>query len=263
VGRLSIAILLVVVLLTSSSITGCADLFRKPIERKLIRADELYSHGQLDGAINAYTEIIRESPGKEEAYFKRGNAYNAKGEHDLAITDYTKAIELDSDYAVANNDRIIAYRYKIERSMTKANELHSQGRLDEAIKAYTEVIRDSPEEEEAYWRRGNAYNAKGEHDLAIADHTKAIELDPDYAIAYNDRGFAYLQKGEYDKTIADCTKAIELDPQWPHAYNNRARAYKEQGRKAEAIADFEKFITLTDNPQWIETARRRIKELSE
>jgi tetratricopeptide (TPR) repeat protein len=197
------------------------------------------------------------------AYNHRGIAYLQKEEYDKALADYTKAIELDSDYEVANNDRIIAYRYKIEQSMIKANELYSQGHLDEAIEAYTEIIRDAPGEEEAYWRRGIAYLQKEEYDKAIVDHTKAIELDPDYAIAYNDRGFAYLQKEEYDLAIADCTKAIELDPQWPHAYNNRARAYKEKGIEAEAIADFKKFITLTDNPQWIETARRQIKELSE
>jgi len=37
----------------------------------------------------------------------------------------------------------------------------------------------------------------------------------------------------------------------------------EAGEKAEAIADFEKFITLSDNPQWIDMARQAIEELTE
>ena len=73
---------------------------------------------------------------------------------------------------------------------------------------------------------------------------------------------AYLNKGQYDLAIADLSKAIELDPSLAEAYGNRAWAYKKQGKKAEAIADFEKFITLTDNPQWIEMARQQIEELS-
>ena len=34
-------------------------------------------------------------------------------------------------------------------------------------------------------------------------------------------------------------------------------------REAEALADFRKFISLTNNPQWIEMAKQQIEELSE
>ena len=131
-----------------------------------------------------------------------------------------------------------------------------------AIADYTRAIELNPDYAMAYNNRGIAHLQKREYDKAIADYSKAIELDPDYAVAYNDRGIAYRHKGEYDKAIADYTKAIGLDPQWPHAYKNRAGAYKEQGKKAEAIADLKKFITLTDNPQWIQMARQQIEELS-
>jgi len=97
--------------------------------------------------------------------------------------------------------------------------------------------------------------------LAIADYSKAIELDPSYINAYYARAWVYGEKGQWDLSIADNTKAIELDPNYAMAYNNRAWCYKEQGKNAEAIADFETFITLTDNPQWIETARQEIEAL--
>jgi tetratricopeptide (TPR) repeat protein len=63
--------------------------------------------------------------------------------------------------------------------------------------------------------------------------------------------------------IADCGKTIKLNPSFDAPYFNRGLAYKERGRITEAIADFEKFITLTDNPQWIEDAMQQIGELSE
>ena len=62
--------------------------------------------------------------------------------------------------------------------------------------------------------------------------------------------------------MEDFNEAIRLEPGYEDAYYNRGLAYKEQGKKADAIADFEKFITLTDNPQWIEMARQEIEELS-
>ncbi|MEE9399447.1 MAG: tetratricopeptide repeat protein [Dehalococcoidales bacterium] len=72
-----------------------------------------------------------------------------------------------------------------------------------------------------------------------------------------------MDREQWDLAIADANKAIGLDPNVAITYFNRGRAYKEQGKKAEAIADFEKFITLTNNPRWIEMARKEIEELSQ
>lgn len=70
------------------------------------------------------------------------------------------------------------------------------------------------------------------------------------------------EQGRYDDAIEECSKAIELDPNLATVYFNRGFAYRELGNRAEAIADFEKFITLTDNPEWIEMVGRQIEELS-
>jgi tetratricopeptide (TPR) repeat protein len=70
------------------------------------------------------------------------------------------------------------------------------------------------------------------------------------------------EQGRYDEAIEHCNKAVELEPGCADAYYNRGLAYKEQDKKAEAIADFEKFITLIDNPQWIEMARQQIEKIS-
>jgi len=56
-------------------------------------------------------------------------------------------------------------------------------------------------------------------------------------------------------------KAIELNPANAEAYYNRGLASKELGEKERAIADFEKFLTLTDNPERQEQAKRQIEEL--
>ena len=44
-----------------------------------------------------------------EAYYNRGIAYGDKGEYDKAIEDYSKAIELNPEYAEAYNNRGNAY----------------------------------------------------------------------------------------------------------------------------------------------------------
>ena len=47
-----------------------------------------------------------------KAEFNRGITYNNKGQHDWAISDYNKAIELDPKYVGAYLSRGIAYSDK-------------------------------------------------------------------------------------------------------------------------------------------------------
>ena len=41
-----------------------------------------------------YTKTIELNPRYGKAYYNRGNAYEHKGEYDLAISDFTKALEI-------------------------------------------------------------------------------------------------------------------------------------------------------------------------
>ena len=56
---------------------------------------EAYQRGDLDRAIQDYTEAIALNPDLAEAYNNRGNAYWEKGDHDQAIKDFDRAIVLN------------------------------------------------------------------------------------------------------------------------------------------------------------------------
>src|SRR4030042_3305654 len=154
-------------------------------------------------------------------YIERGNVVFDKGKYDEAIREYSKAIELDPDNAVAWNNRGLAYLYKEQ--------------YDLAIADYVKAIELDPWSVMAYAGRGNAYFGQGYYDLAIAYYNKTIELDPEYAAAWNNRGLAYVKKGQYDLAIADYSKAIELDPGYAAAWNNKGVALQNLGRNEEAL----------------------------
>ena len=56
----------------------------------------------------AFTKAIEINPNYAEAYHERGLAYDAIGEYDRAISDYNKAIEINPKYEKAYNHRRLA-----------------------------------------------------------------------------------------------------------------------------------------------------------
>src|SRR4051812_20839851 len=149
--------------------------------------------------------------GKKVGYGERGYAYQAKGDNDRAIADYTDSIQLNANNNVALTARGNAYLAK--------------GDLDRAIADYDQVIALDPKYAIAYYNRSLAYRAKGDLDRVIADCSQAIALYPKYRDAYFNRSYAYQTKGDFDRAIADYDQMIALDPKDRDAYSNRAIAY--------------------------------------
>ena len=165
-----------------------------------------------------------------EEYFRSGIKAGQRGQYPEAIEDYTKAIELKSDYAEAYYFRGLTY--------------HSKGEYDQAIKDFTKAIKLKSDYVEAFCFRGGTYYSKGEYDQAIKDFTKAIKLKSDYVEAFCFRGYAYSLQGKYDRGITDLTEAIELKSDYAEAYYFRGLTYISQGKLSQAIKDFTKAIKL-------------------
>ena len=167
--------------------------------------------GEYDLAIKDFTKAIELKPDYAIAYNNRGAVYRSKGEHDLAIEDCNKAIQLKSDYAEPYSNRGSAYRNKAD--------------YNRAIEDYNKAIQLKQDFVQAYYNRGLAYHEKGELDIAITDYSKAIELKPKLFHPYYNRGNAYLRKRDFDRAIEDYSKAIELNPELGPAYCNRGETW--------------------------------------
>jgi len=172
-----------------------------------------------------------------QAYYNRGVTYNDLGKHDLAIRDYTKAIELRPDYPEAYNNRGNTY-----------GEL--SGKHDLAIRDYTKAIELRPDFAEAYYNRGVTYNDLGKHALAVRDCNRVIDLRPNYPKAYFSRGNAYYYLGKHDLAIKNYTKAIKFKHDFAEAYNNRGNAFNKLGKHYMAIKDHAKAIEFNPDLLW-------------
>ena len=126
----------------------------------------------------------------------RGVSYANKGDYDLAIQAFTKAIALNPNLAMAYSNRGGAYRDK--------------GDYDRAIEDCSRAIALNPNLAMAYNNRGVAYYKKRDYDRAIADYTRSIELKPDFAEPYYNRGEAWLHLGEWENARLDLTVAARM-----------------------------------------------------
>jgi len=186
---------------------------------------------QYDLAISEFTKAIEINPRFAGAYYNRGFAYAKKGQYDFAISDINKAIEINPMYAEAYCIRGIAYSGK--------------DKYDLAISDYNKALEINPRDAFAYNNRGIAYAKKGEYVLSISDYTKAIEINPRLAQVYSNRGNAHLKRGcQYNLAILDYTRALEINPRDAEVYNNRGIAYAKKGEYDKALEDIHKAESL-------------------
>jgi serine/threonine protein kinase/Tfp pilus assembly protein PilF len=165
--------------------------------------------GEVDRAIESFTELIRLDPDSVVAYSSRASAFHKKGDYNRAIADYTSAIRLKPDDPVLCNNRGLAYR--------------EQGEYYKAISDYTEALRLKPGDALVYYNRGLARLRLGDTLDAITDFTEAIRLRPDYADAYRHRSDAYNRRGDFTRAQGDLDMATRLEnkKQAPKAASKR------------------------------------------
>ena len=118
-----------------------------------------FSQEDIEVYVNrAVSTILRALNPKPLSYFNR----ETQGDRERAISDYTKAIELDPNNASAYYNRGLAY--------------YKKGDFYPAIADFTKAIARNPDHAKAYYSRGLAYSKKGDRVRASADRAQAKQL---------------------------------------------------------------------------------------
>ena len=200
--------------------------------------------GKPDPAVSDCTRAIELDKSFVWPYHNRANAYNDKGSFQNALADWNKAIQLDAKFAPAYNNR--------------GNYYMNIRDYDRAIEDFSKALEIDPQYATVYSSRGNVYSYKGQADKALADYNRNIELDPRDARPYNFRGQLYFQRNDYDRAMSDYNKAIELNPRFAWAFNNRGNVFYFKGQKDRALADYIEAINLDPNWSWAYQSRASV-----
>jgi len=232
---------------------------KSPGEKYKDKGNEEFNKGNYETAIENYTFATECDPKNAIFFNNRANCYHKMGRFDKALRDATKAVELNSGYEKAwfrkaaaevelkqYPDAAESYNYlltlkpdekqykdglkevqkhipKAENCKLNGNAAFKKGKIDDALKFYTEGI-----------------SSLGDDDLT--DEQKALKAD-----LYANRGACYIQLYEPTKVRADCTAALAIVPGHTKALLRRAQALEALEKYKDALTDFE--VVLKQYPE--------------
>jgi predicted O-linked N-acetylglucosamine transferase (SPINDLY family) len=143
-------------------------------------------------------------------------------------------------------------------SFDDALRLHRQGRLDEAERAYRQILGQQPEHAGALHLLGVVRQQRDDPETALELIGRAIAVNPGKAVYRNNYGAALLSLGRYGEALESFQRALAMRPNYPDALANLALVQAALGREDEAVANYRKALLLDPRHR---DARRRLARL--
>ncbi|MBZ0300803.1 MAG: tetratricopeptide repeat protein [Anaerolineae bacterium] len=161
----------------------------------------------------------------------RGRDCIDMGNYEQAITDLTRAIEQDVNYARAYNNRGVAYR--------------RTGNPQAALTDLNQALVLDPNYAKAYYNRGLTQYDLGNLDRTLDDLQRALDLRHDSPQeVYQLQGWTYFALHDYEQAIAAFNRALGVDPNFDRAYWGLGDTYREMGEFDQAVAYYHQHIDL-------------------
>ena len=133
------------------------------------------------------------------------------------------------------------------RAITALNlgtELQAEGRLDEAIEQYRQVLALTPDDALAHSNLGTALAARGRLDEAVGHYERALALAPGDADAHSNLGNALLALDRTAEGVASLRRALDLDPGSAEAHAALGIALHDGGGLDDAVVHLRRAIDL-------------------
>jgi predicted O-linked N-acetylglucosamine transferase (SPINDLY family) len=159
-----------------------------------------------------------------------GNARAAAGEHEPAVSEYRRALELDP--------------VRSRGWYNLGNSLAALGRLADAVAAYRHALELEPSLVQAWVNRGNAEAQLKHTEEAAQAYRRALSLSPDHAVALCGLGAVLLELDEPVAAGASFEKAIVLDPASSRGYLGLGKVLHKAGSYVDAVLSFERALAF-------------------
>lgn len=199
--------------------------------------------GDRDRAGQDFTAAIALDPNNALAYNDRGVLWREKGDPDRAIADFTRAIEIE---ALPHSDLPGSGHVNVHGNRALA--YRATGDLDHALADFDAAIKLDPADADLHEHRARILIERHEDERALPDLDAVIRLDPSRAFDFMTRGMIrydryshgspWIEQRDLDGAISDLMQAVTLAPDDADAYYARGLAYLMDGKRDLAAADF-------------------------
>jgi tetratricopeptide (TPR) repeat protein/predicted aspartyl protease len=184
-------------------------------------------------ALSDLTKAIELEPDEPEYYFERANAYLGNRQADLALADFDRAIELKNDFLAAYLPRAAIHLQRNDKPAAMAD--------------FATLDRLAAPQADARLALAQLYSRVQEYSPAIAQYDLWIKNHPDDARMLNALGgrclASALQDQDLDGGRKDCDRSIHLadkrNPANARLYANRGLLLLRQGDYRHAVEDFD------------------------
>lgn len=126
----------------------------------------------------------------------------------------------------------------------RARKLQREGKLEEAVVAYNQILETSTKSAWTYSNLGETLAKLGNLDNAINSYRQAIELNSNRSWFYYQLGTLLLRKGELSAAASSLGKAIEIRPKKHFLYHQLGEVLEKQGKLDAALGCWQKAIQL-------------------
>ena len=228
------------------------------IEKLITLGDNYFKEGKLDEAIDAYKKALDIKP-RDDILNKLGQVHQQKRaagkpeDTSPKIDTFKSAKALDKMPDLPGIDKT-TQKASIEELLRKGAAFYDEGKIDNAIDAFKEVLEIDSEEPEAHYNLGNAYADKEMFDEAIAMYKNAVEYNPEFVNAYLNLSMLYLDLDLIDEAISLCKHAVNVNPKDSFLCFHLGEAYALNLQYKEAITEYNKAMAI--NPMDPETQYR-------
>lgn len=195
-------------------------------------------------AEEAFQKVIKLEPQYQPAYLELGDLYQRQTRFQEALQVFIAAAQIDPNTPGGRNAQA-----KIP--FLQGILLAQGGRTEEALKAFQQALRISPDPAPIYFNIAQVYLRSGDFENAEAALNRTLEVDPKNQGAFLNLGILYERQGKLEEALRAYENARDVQPASPEGVNAAVSAHTVRGKSAietenldEALTEFKQAVAL-------------------
>ncbi|XP_063890715.1 dnaJ homolog subfamily C member 3 [Helicoverpa armigera] len=212
------------------------------VNKHLELGRDFLARGQLSDALTHYHAAVEGDPHNYLTYFKRGTVYYALGKAKFALQDFTKVLEIKSDFTAARLHRANVYLKLAQYTDAKEDYLqvtYAEPYNEEAISQYHKI--DEYIEE---FRLAEAYYRGGDYRAAADAATRLLDVSPWSAQLRQLRAECYIALNDLFSAVSDIRSVNRLQQDSTDGYYRLATLLYRLGHVSDALKEIRECLKL-------------------